>query len=60
MLGRLVVFGAGYVLGTRAGRERFETIASAAAAVADRLDAYSQGTADGRRTGETSDTRASG
>jgi hypothetical protein len=33
----LVVFGAGYVLGTRAGRERYAQIAAAAGKAAERL-----------------------
>jgi hypothetical protein len=59
ILGRIVVFGAGYVLGARAGRERFETIANAAAVLAGRLDAYSQAS-DGRRANETTAARTSG
>ena len=33
----LVVFGAGYLLGTRAGRERYAQIATAASKAAERL-----------------------
>ena len=43
MLGRLAVFGVGYVIGTRAGRERYETIRVAATALAARLEDYSRG-----------------
>ncbi len=43
MLGRLAVFGVGYVFGTRAGRERYETIRVAATALAARLEDYSRG-----------------
>ena len=35
---KLVVFGAGYVLGTRAGRERYEEIREIAQRFAQRLD----------------------
>lgn len=34
----IALFGAGYVLGTRAGRERYEQLAALGARLADRLD----------------------
>jgi hypothetical protein len=37
----LVVFGVGYVLGTRAGRERYEQIVAAAQNASKRLEDYS-------------------
>jgi hypothetical protein len=37
----LVMFGAGYVLGTRAGRERYAQIVAAADNASRRLEAYS-------------------
>jgi hypothetical protein len=37
----LVMFGAGYVLGTRAGRERYAQIVAAADNASKRLEAYS-------------------
>ena len=37
----LAVFGAGYVLGTRAGRERYAQIIAAAGNASKRLEAYS-------------------
>jgi len=37
----LLMFGAGYVLGTRAGRERYAQIIAAADSVSKRLEAYS-------------------
>ena len=37
----LLMFGAGYVLGTRAGRERYAQIIAAADSVSQRLEAYS-------------------
>lgn len=40
MLSKLIVFGAGYVLGTKAGRERYNQIAALAQAAARRLDGY--------------------
>jgi hypothetical protein len=36
----LVVFGVGYVLGTRAGRERYEQIVAAAQNASKRLEDY--------------------
>ena len=38
MLSKLLVFGAGYVLGTKAGRARYDQIASIAQAAARRLE----------------------
>lgn len=43
MLGKLAVFGVGYIVGTRAGRERYEVIRIAATKMAARLDDFSQG-----------------
>lgn len=40
MLRRLILFGAGYVLGARAGRARYNQIAAMAQAAARRLDDY--------------------
>ncbi len=40
MLSKLIVFGAGYVLGTKAGRERYNQIAALAQEAAKRLDGY--------------------
>lgn len=40
MLRKLILFGAGYVLGARAGRARYEQIAAVAQAAARRLDDY--------------------
>lgn len=40
MLSKLIVFGAGYVLGTKAGRERYNQIAALAQEAARRLDGY--------------------
>ncbi len=37
----LVMFGAGYVLGTKAGRERYAQIVKAAQMASERLDEYS-------------------
>jgi hypothetical protein len=42
MLGRLAVFGVGYVIGTRAGRERYETIRKAATQLSARLEEYAR------------------
>jgi hypothetical protein len=41
MLGRMIFFAAGYVLGTRAGRERWNDIARAAGWVARREEVQS-------------------
>jgi len=41
-LGRLAAFGIGYVVGTRAGRERYESIREAAQGLATRLESYAQ------------------
>jgi hypothetical protein len=41
MIGRLIMLGIGYVLGSRAGRERYEQIVRAAQQAAERLDGYS-------------------
>jgi hypothetical protein len=39
----VLMFGAGYVLGTRAGRERYAQIIAAADRASKRLEAYSEG-----------------
>jgi len=39
----LAVFGAGYLLGTKAGRERYEQIVKAAQNSSKRLEAYGSG-----------------
>ncbi len=39
-LGRLVLFGAGYLLGTKAGRERYEQLVQFTRNITARLDAY--------------------
>jgi hypothetical protein len=39
-LGTLVALGAGYVLGSRAGRERYEQLRTAAGEAAQRLETY--------------------
>ena len=41
-LGRVAVFGAGYVLGSRAGRERYGQILAAARRTSTRLQEYSR------------------
>jgi hypothetical protein len=40
MLFKLILFGAGYVLGSKAGRERYNQIAAIAQAAAKRLENY--------------------
>jgi hypothetical protein len=40
MFSKLLVFGAGYVLGTKAGRARYNQIAAIAQAAAQQLDLY--------------------
>jgi hypothetical protein len=42
MLSKLIIFGAGYVLGSKAGRERYNQIMSFAQEAARRLDEYSK------------------
>ena len=51
----LVVFGAGYVLGTRAGRERYAQITQAATNAAARLGAAQHPRDDGEPTVRLSD-----
>jgi hypothetical protein len=41
MFSKLLAFGAGYMLGSRAGRERYEQIVAIAREAARRLDEYS-------------------
>ena len=43
MLGKLGLVGIGYVLGSRAGRERYEQIRVVAKAAARRLESYGAG-----------------
>ena len=40
MLSKLIVFGAGYILGSKAGRERYNQIAAIAQRAARRLEGY--------------------
>ena len=40
MLSKLIVFGAGYILGSKAGRERYNQIAAIAQQAARRLEGY--------------------
>jgi hypothetical protein len=40
MLSKLIVFGAGYILGSKAGRERYNQIAAIARQAARRLEGY--------------------
>ena len=47
----LVVFGAGYVLGTRAGRERYDQLVALGARLADRLEERAEETGSARTTG---------
>ena len=42
MIGKIALVGVGFVLGARAGRERYETIASTASELAKKLDDYSR------------------
>jgi hypothetical protein len=39
----VVIFGVGYVLGSKAGRERYAEIVAAARKASERLEAYSNG-----------------
>jgi hypothetical protein len=39
----VVIFGVGYVLGSKAGRERYAEIVAAAHKASERLEAYSNG-----------------
>lgn len=45
-LSALLMFGAGYVLGTKAGQERYAQIVAVAEQVAKRLEEYSASTTD--------------
>lgn len=40
MVSKLIVFGAGYILGSKAGRERYNQIAAIAQEAARRLEGY--------------------
>ncbi len=40
---RIAIFGAGYVLGTKAGRERYAQIVAAAQKASQRLETYGNG-----------------
>jgi hypothetical protein len=42
-LAKVAVFGIGYLLGTRAGRERYAQIVAAAQRASQRLEAYGSG-----------------
>ncbi|MET0838910.1 MAG: hypothetical protein ABWY19_09035 [Marmoricola sp.] len=56
MLGKLGLVGIGYVLGTRAGRDRYEQIRVVAKATAGRLEKYgASGTLAARVDGASSD-----
>ena len=49
MIKALVIFGAGYIVGTRAGRERYAQIVSLSQKLADRLEEHaSPGSGGGR------------
>lgn len=58
----IAIFGAGYVLGTKAGRERYEQIVKAAQNASQRLEEYSAGGSGSqhRQTGavDTPDARS--
>jgi hypothetical protein len=51
-ISRIAMFGVGYVLGAKAGRERYQQIVAAAHNASKRLENYSNSRqpADGRRT----------
>jgi len=42
-IGTVLAFGVGYVLGTRAGRERYGQVVAAARSASQRLEAYGAG-----------------
>jgi hypothetical protein len=50
----VVIFGVGYVLGSKAGRERYAEIVAAAHKASERLEAYSNG--GGRANGRSAVT----
>ena len=55
MIGKLCLVGVGYVLGTRAGRDRYEQIRVVAGQAAKRLERYgSRGTLASRLAGRAS------
>jgi hypothetical protein len=41
-VGRILIFGAGYVLGTKAGRERYEQLLQLARRATERLEEYNR------------------
>jgi hypothetical protein len=56
-LGTVVMFGVGYVLGSKAGQERYEQICRMAQTASERLEAYSL---DQERPASGSDAERSG
>ena len=58
-LGRIAVFGVGYVLGSRAGRERYDTIRSVATWLAARLQDRARDGAAGLGQGDRGPTTTS-
>jgi hypothetical protein len=59
MLGRLAVFGVGYVIGTRAGRERYDTIRSVATWLVGRLEDRARTSAESLGQGDRGPTTTS-
>jgi hypothetical protein len=57
ILTKAAIFAAGYVVGTRAGRERYAQIMAAAARASRRLEEYSDGRPGERHAGGVGDAR---
>ena len=59
-LSRIAIFGIGYVLGTRAGRERYEQIVAAAQSASQRLEDYFDGGRQSQDRSTSADETADG
>ncbi len=59
-LASIAIFGAGYVLGTKAGKERYEQILAAAQTASQRLETYGNGGSLAKDRGAASRTSTNG
>ena len=59
-LSRIAIFGVGYVLGTRAGHERYEQIVQAAQRASQRLEDYFDGGRQSERRSTSTDDTSDG
>jgi len=56
----IAIFGAGYVLGTKAGKERYEQILEAAQKASQRLETYGSGGSLAKDRGADASTSSNG